>query len=129
MAKQLNDITLIVNNETVSYIADSLSWTDGFGEYTLRNAVLGGGQTETVFSKALETKIGMVKFSMPTTAKHENWKRDWKLNENDNVVELVGPSSSGFTKVFTAACITNDPESSSASEGTIEIEFKSAPAR
>lgn len=129
MAKQLNDITLIVNNEVVPYIADSLSWTDGFGEYLMRNAVVGGGQTETIFSKALETKIGMVKFSMPTTATHEDWKRQWKLLENANVVELVGPSDSGFTKVFTNAAIINDPESSSANEGNIEIEFKSDPAR
>lgn len=129
MVKQLNDITVVVNNEIVSYIADSLAWVDGFGEYTMRNAIVGGGQTETVFSKALETKKGMVKFSMPTTAKHEDWKRQWKLLENENVVELIGPVGSGFTKVFTAAAVLNDPESSSANEGNIEIEFNSNPAR
>lgn len=127
MVKQLNDITLIVNNEVVPYIADSLSWQDGLGEATVRNAVVGGGQTVSVYSKALETKVGMIKFSMPTTAQSEAWKRQWKLLEDQNVVELIG--TQGFSKVFTNAAILNDPESSSANEGNIEIEMKSDPAR
>lgn len=129
MATQLNDITILVNNEQVAYTADSLSWKDGAGEYNVRNAVVGGGQTEQVFSKDLSTKFGMVKFSMPTTTENEANKRKWKANDNNNVVELIGPVGAGFTKIFTQAAILEDPESNAATDGNIELEFQSNPAQ
>ena len=129
MAVQMNDITLMVNNVAVAYTADSLSWKDGFGNYSVRNAIVGGGQTEQVFSKDLATKVGMVKFSMPTTAENDSLKRQWKANNNNNVVELVGPRGSGFTKIFTQASILDDPEASAATDGNIEVEFNSNPAQ
>lgn len=129
MASQLNDISIFINNVQVAYTADSLSWKDGLGDYSIRNAVVGGGQTEQVFSKDLASKFGMVKFSMPTTDENEGNKRDWKSNDNNNVVELIGPSGSTFTKIFTQAAILEDPESNAATDGNIEIEFQSNPAQ
>jgi len=129
MPTQLNDIIILVNNVQVAYTSDSLSWKDGFGEYSVRNAVVGGGQSEQVFSKDLASKFGMVKFSMPSTEDSEELKRAWKVNDNNNVVELVGPSGSNFAKVFTQASILSDPETSAATDGNIEIEFQSNPAQ
>lgn len=129
MATQLNDITILVNDNAVAYTADSLSWKDGLGDSSVRNAVVGGGQTEQVFSKDLATKFGMVKFSMPTTEENEANKRAWKLNDNNNVVELIGPSSGSFTKIFTLAAILEDPESNAATDGNIEVEFNTNPAQ
>jgi len=129
MAVQMNDITVLVNNDAIAYTADSLSWKDGFGVYAVRNAIVGGGQTEQIFSKDLATKVGMVKFSVPTTAENDALKREWKSNDNNNVVELVGPRGSNFTKIFTLATILDDPESSAATDGNIEIEFNSNPAQ
>ena len=129
MATQLNDITIFVNDTPVAYTADSLSWKDGLGDSSVRNAVVGGGQTEQVFSKDLATKFGMVKFSMPTTEENEANKRAWKLNDNNNVVELIGPSSGSFTKIFTLAAILEDPESNAATDGNIEVEFNTNPAQ
>lgn len=129
MASQLNDISIFVNNNKIAYTSDSLSWKDGFGEYNVRNAVVGGGQTEQIFSKDLATKFGMVKFSMPTTEENEANKRAWKVNDNNNVVELIGPTGSRFTKIFTQCSIAEDPESNAATDGDIEIEFKSNPAQ
>lgn len=129
MATQLNDIVILVNNVQIAYTADSLAWKDGFGDYNVRNAVTGGGQTEQVFSKDLSTKFGMVKFSIPTTEENEANKRAWKANDNNNVVELIGPSGTDFTKIFTQASILEDPESNAATDGNIEIEFQSNPAQ
>ena len=129
MATQLNDITILVNNQQIAYAADSLSWKDGFGDYAIRNAVVGGGQTEQVFSKDLSSKFGMVKFALPTTVDNEALKRAWKSNDNNNVVELIGPTSGQFSKIFTQAAILEDPESNAATDGNIEIEFQSNPAQ
>ncbi len=129
MSTQLNDIVILVNNDQIAYTADSLSWTDGQGEYNIRNAIVGGGQTEQVFSKDLSTKFGMVKFSLPTTVENEDFKRAWKDNDNNNVVELIGPSGTNFTKIFTQAAIMGDPESNAATDGNIELEFRANPAQ
>jgi len=129
MATQLNDITILVNNVAVAYTADSLKWKDGSGVYSVRNAVIGGGETEQVFSKDLASKFGSVAFSMPTTEENEANKRAWKLNDNNNVVELIGPASGSFTKIFTEASILEDPESNAATDGNIEIDFNSNPAQ
>lgn len=129
MSTQLNDITILVNNKQIAYTPDSLSWKDGFGEYSIRNAVVGGGGSEQIFSKDLSSKNGMVKFSMPSTEENETNKRSWKANDNNNVVELIGPSGSTFAKIFTSAAIIDDPETSAATDGNIEIEFLSAPAQ
>ncbi len=129
MASQLNDIVIMINNTQIAYTADSLSWKDGFGDYNVRNAVVGGGQTEQIFSKDLASKFGMVKFSMPSTVENDKLKREWKVNNNENVVELIGSDGQNFTKVFTAAAILEDPETNAATDGNIEIEFQSNPAQ
>jgi len=129
MATQLNDIAVLVKNQQIAYEADSLSWSDGFGEYNIRNAVAGGGETEQVFSQDLATKFGMVKLSLPSTPENEANKRTWKANLNNNVVELIGPPGSGFTKIFTQAAIMGDPETNAATDGSIELEFRSNPAQ
>jgi len=129
MATQLNDITVLVNNAQIAYEADSLSWSDGFGEYSIRNAVAGSGQTEQIFSQDLKTKYGMVKFSLPSTPENEANKRAWKANLNNNVIELIGPPGSKFTKIFTQAAILGDPETNAATDGSIEMEFRSNPAQ
>lgn len=129
MGSQLNDIIILVNNKQIAYTADSLSWKDGLGESSVRNAVVGGGQTEQIYSEDLATKVGMAKFSMPTTVENEALKREWKVNKNENVVELVGPSGTNFSKIFTSAAILDDPESNAATDGNIEIEFQSNPAQ
>ncbi len=129
MASQLNDLSIFVNNVQVSYTADSLSWKDGFGEYNVRNAVVGGGETEPITSQNLESKKGMVKFSMPTTIIHERLKREWKQNFDQNVIEIVAADGQSFTKFFERATMTNDPESSGATDGNIEVEFETARAQ
>ena len=129
MTTQLNDIAIQINDVVIAYTADSLSWKDGLGDYLMRNAVVGGGQTEQVFSEDLASKVGMVKFSMPSTPENETNKRAWKLNKNQNVVELIGTSDSAFTKIFTQAAIIEDPETNAGTDGQIEIEFKSNPAQ
>lgn len=129
MPAQLNNLTIFVNNEVVSYEADSLSYHDGFGEYSVRNAVVGGGQTEQVFSEDLATRFGMVKFSVPSTTDSATLIRQWKANKNNNVVELQGQVEGvQFTRIFTQASILGNPEVNMATDGSAEIEFNSNPA-
>lgn len=129
MTTQLNDITIIVNNEPVAYTPDTLKWMDGLGEFKTRNATLGGGQSEKIFSRDLTTKIGKVDFSLPTTEQSQKLKRAWKLNGEENVIQLVGASGSDLALVFTQAVLVNDPESNAATDGDTEFNFETNPAQ
>jgi hypothetical protein len=129
MTTQNNDITILVNNKTIAYTADTLNSKDGLGVFSIRNSIVGGGQTEQVFSQDLATKVGMVKFSLPTTTENEALVRSWKINKNNNVVELIGAGGEDFTKIFTQAAILGDPEFNYATDGDVEVEFNSNPAQ
>lgn len=126
MAIQLNNIPILVNNDIVAYEANTLSYADGFGEYVVRNAVVGGGQTEQVFSEDLSTKFGMVKFSLPSTEDSAKLIREWKENKNNNVIELMGGTA--FSRAFTQGSIQGDPEVNLSTDGSVEVEFRSNPA-
>ncbi len=129
MPNQLNNVAILVNNDIIAYEANSLSYDDGFGEYNVRNAVVGGGQTEQVFSEDLATKFSMCKFSLPSTEDSTKLIREWKNNLNNNVVELVGTRGSTFTRIFTQASILGSPEINLSTDGTVEVEFRSNPAQ
>ena len=130
MANQLNNVAVLVNNDIIAYEANTLSYDDGFGEFSVRNAVIGGGQTEQVFSEDLATKFSMVKFSMPSTEDAAKLVREWKVNQNNNVVELQSSTGGAqFTRIFTQSSIQGNPEVNLATDGSVEIEFRSNPAQ
>ena len=129
MSVQLNNVAIFVNNDVVAYEANTLSYDDGFGEYSVRNAVVGGGQTEQVFSEDLATRFSMVKFSLPSTDDSAKLVREWKNNRNDNVVEIMSATGGNFTRIFTQASIQGNPEITLSTDGSVEIEFRSNPAQ
>lgn len=127
---QLNNVSVLVNNDIIAYEANTLSYDDGFGEYSVRNAVIGGGQTEQIFSEDLATKFSMVKFSLPSTEDSASLVREWKNNLNNNVVELQSSTGGAqFTRIFTQASIQSNPEINLSTDGTVEIEFRANPAQ
>lgn len=124
MAQQLNDVTLIINDVQVSYTGESLKITDGLGESSIRNQTAGAGQTDPVYSENLDSKTASVMFSFANTAANDKLKRAWKLAKNGNVIEVVGPPGSGYSKTITEAALVNDPEANFAQDGDIDLEFK-----
>ena len=129
MSVQLNNVAIFVNNDVVAYEANTLSYDDGFGEYSVRNAVVGGGQTEQIFSEDLATRFSMVKFSLPSTDDSAALVREWKNNRNNNVVEIMSATGGNFTRIFTQASIQGNPEVNLSTDGTVEVEFRANPAQ
>ena len=128
MSVQLNNVAIFVNNDVIAYEANTLSYDDGFAEYNVRNAVVGGSEGEQIFSEDLATKFSMCKFSLPSTEENVALIREWKNNRNNNVVELMSATGGNFTRVFTQASIQGNPEVNLSTDGTIEVEFKANPA-
>ena len=124
MPINISDATLIVNDEVIGTIANSVKYNDGFGEATQIGMSTGGGKVEPVYSRDLSTAIGKVVAEIPTTVANAELIRTWKANENRNVVQIVTETAEGsLTRTFTQAALTSDPEVSIGSEASITIEF------
>ena len=126
MAIQLSDAAVLVNDEVVAIVANSLKFTEGFGEQTVRAASVGGGATEQVYSRDIESALSKVMFELHTTPANISLARSWKALANANVVAIAGSTTEGdVTRTFTQAAMVNDPELEIGSEGMIAVEFAS----
>lgn len=126
---QLSDATFIVNDEPVATMPNSIAFTEGLGEQSMKAASLGGGEVEPIFANDLETSFAMVKCELPSTPENIKLARQWKTNRNDNVVQIIGKTSEGtVTRTFSRAALTADYEVGIGSDATIPIDFKSATA-
>ncbi len=129
MAVQLANPLVAVNNDPVPVTPNSVMYTEGLGEQTIRAASLGGGQVTPIYSKNIEQNFGSVTFEMPATVPNIGRARQWKANENQNVVTVTGTTPEGsLTRSFTQAAILNNYEVALGSETNVTIEFKSNPA-
>lgn len=126
MGVQLSNVAVSVNNEIISIKANSLAFTEGFGEQEISGAPAGGNQVEQIYGDDVETHVSMVKFDLPSTTANIERARAWKANKNDNLVQIAGKTKDGtFTRSFTEAAIVNDYEIGLGSDQVISLEFKS----
>lgn len=130
MTTQLSNPTVLVNNEPIGIIPNSLEYDEGLGEQNMRAASFGGDEVEPVYSDNIETKFGSVSFAIPSTIQNINLARAWKVNRNVNVVQIVGTTPDGgtLTKTFTSAALLNNYKIGLGAETDIPIEFKSRSA-
>ena len=129
MATQLADALVTVNNVPVAIMPNSLVYTEGLGEQVIRAASAGGGQVEQIYSNNIESNFSMINFAIPATVDNIAAARQWKSNQNQNVVEISGQTPEGsVTRTFTQAAILNDYEVALGSETDIPVEFKANPA-
>lgn len=129
MATQLTDPLVTVNNDPVAIKPNSVMFTEGLGEQSIRAASAGGGQVEQVYANNIESNFSQVKFEMPATVENIARAREWKANRNQNVVQITGRTPEGrVTRSFTQAGILNDYEVNLGVDTDIPIEFKANPA-
>jgi hypothetical protein len=123
---QLTDASVVANNELVGIVPNSLKYTEGFGEQSVRAASIGGGRVEQVYARNVESAFSKLMFDLPTTPENIVLARRWKANGNLNVFQIAGSTPEGdVTKTFTQAAVTNDYEVEIGSEGNISIEIAS----
>lgn len=125
--KALSTAQVIINNVVYPIVPNSLNFTEGFGEYTMRASSVGAGKTETIFSENAENKMSKVKFEMYPTAENIESIREWKSNLNENLIE-VSDSPSEFSRSFSNACLVNDYEVNIGSDTTISLEWSADPS-
>lgn len=125
MAVQLTDASVIANNEVVGVTPNSVKFTEGFGEQSVRVMASGGGKTEPVIANNVETNKGKFMFAMPATVDNIKLARQWKSNPGQNVFQVAGSTVEGdVNRTFTQATVVNDYEVPVATEGDIELEIE-----
>lgn len=121
---QLTDAAVVINNENVGVTPNSVEFDEGRGEQIVRPVSIGEGKTEQVYANNLETNIGAVKFSMPSTVENVALALSWKTNKNRNVVSIAGSTDDGdLTRTFTQAALVANYKIPIGTEADIEIEF------
>ncbi len=130
MSIQLSDATVTVNNNTVAIVPNSLIYTEGKGEQTMRAASVGGGTVEQVYANNVETSLSKCNFDLMATIDNIDLAREWKVNLNQNLVQVTGTTPDGkkLSRTFTQAAVLNDYEVALGSDTNITIEFMSNPA-
>lgn|SRR5512139_497441 len=129
MSEQLSNASVIINNEPIAIMPNSLAFTEGLGEQNMRAASIGGSQTEQVFSDNIEMRYGTIKFDIPATIANIAKARQWKQNKNQNLVQIAGKTVDGnLTRTFSQAALLSNYEVPLSSDGKITLEWRSNPA-
>lgn len=126
---QLSDAVVLLNNEKIGIVPNTLKFNLGRGEQTQLVVSDGEGQVSLVFSDNVESKIAMVSFDMRTTLDNIELVDEAKLRGNDNTVQLIlKGSETTRTYTFRGAAITSQVEYGVGSDTVIPIEVASLPA-
>ena len=129
MATQLANATVLINNQAFAIVPNTLVFTEGQGEQTIKAASTGGGGVEQIYTDDVETKFSMVKFELFATVDGIEDTKSIKSQLNNNVVQIFGNTPEGsITRTFTKAALLTDPEKALGTDTTIPVEFKSNPA-
>lgn len=129
MSEQLANAAVTVNNVPVAITPNSLTFTEGLGEQTIRAASVGGAEVEQVFSQNIESNFSKVSFDMPATVDNIELAREWKVNGNANLVQIAGRTAEGrVTRTFSKAALLNDYDIPLGSDTNITIEFTASKA-
>jgi hypothetical protein len=129
MSEQLSNGSVLVNNDVVAIIPNTLTYTEGLGEQSIRAASAGGNQTEQVFSDNVEMRYSTIKFELPSTITNIEKLRQWKQNKNQNLVQIQGRTADGtLSRTFSQAALLTDYEVPLTNDGNITVEWRSNPA-
>lgn len=115
--------TVMVNGVSVAIKPNSFSYKEGFGERKVRIASGGGGTLTQVVSEDIETQLSTCKFMLYSTSDNVSLVRTWQKDGDANAVEVTDKDN--FSRVFTNAIITNDPDVALGVDGELEVEFTS----
>ena len=134
MAVVLANPQVVVNNISLAIKANSLDFTEGFGEQIVRAASAGGASVVQILADNIEDNFSEVKFSLEPTIDNINNARVWKSNPGGNVISVTGTVTDGtteqtFSRTFSKASVTNNYSVMLGADTSVDLEWKSEPAQ
>jgi hypothetical protein len=125
----VNDPQVTLNDELLAIVANSVSYTTGDGERSVKAAGTGGGKGVLTISENVETKISTAKFSVFTTVDNADTVEQAIKRLSNNVLVIAGtdPFGNSLRKTFTNSVIMNNPEFNLQADGQVDVEIASDP--
>jgi hypothetical protein len=124
--KLLSNPTVKINNVVVMPKANSVSIASGKGEKTVKGVSSGGGFVDVAVSEDVETKVGKIKMSFPTTQENIEILRSWQ-SIDISIGNVVSVTEDNFHAVMVGAIVINDPEMMIGVDESFEVEFHGRP--
>lgn len=118
--RKIVDATLIIDNNVIGYVPNTLKFTEGFGEQSVRVQTGGGGSVQQVVADNVSMRQSKVMFDVEPTAANIELLRSIKNDQNGHVITI---STSGLTRTVTGAILTSDYEVGLGTEEVISVEF------
>lgn len=119
--------SVIVNNDIVAILPNSLVIKTGKGNKMVRPQSAGGDSVSNVITEDAETKKSMVKFSMYNTKTATDLLADWQ-SSTDGVSIQVSERKSSYQANFRRMHVIEDPEIALSADGNLEINFEGQPS-
>lgn len=111
-----------VNNTNVAIVPNSIQYSEGLGEQSVKTASGGGKSVVLVTSDNAEQLMSMVKFRLHSTEQNIELARSWKVNTGKNAVTITNPGGE-FTRTFLSATVVNNYPVDLGADKDFEIEF------
>ena len=119
LKKVISAVQVRVDSKDYSIIAGSLSYDDGFAERTVINTEAG----EIVYGEDPSTRVGMIKFSVPSTGENLDSIRKFQRG----LVTVKFYDDDDFTRTMGSGVCLNGSEKSTGSDGNFEVSFEGDP--
>ncbi len=122
MANAITTPALLINNEVIDIVPNSLSFTRGVGTRTVKPQSAGGSQLTNVTFVNVEEAKGHIKFKVYNT--EENISKIQTIQDafDANVAQFT--SKEGLNGTMQNAIIINDPEFVLGADSTTEVEMQ-----
>lgn len=117
--------TVVVNDDTIEITPNSLKYKLGKGDINIRTQQAGTSVT-TVVNEDAETKLSMVGFSMILTETADVQVDKWLEARTGGGVTIEFFDGS-IARAFKGMVLVTEPERSTGSEGSVELEFQGPP--
>ncbi len=117
--------TVVVNDDTIEIVPNSLKYKLGLGDVNIRTQQSGTVVT-TVVNEDAETKLSMVSFSQILTGVSDAQVQVW-LEARVNGGVTIEFFDGSIARSFRSMVLVTEPERITGSEGSVELEFQGPP--
>jgi hypothetical protein len=112
---------LLINNERVSYIPNTLSYNLGIPT-TQSNPAISGNTVIQNYSRDYSQAKGMVKFDMVNTRENLTFFKNWVANYQANAIQMI--FDNGTTVLYATAAIKSQTDFSTGNDSKLTVEFE-----
>lgn len=119
----LSNPTLRVNNETIGFKPNSISFKLGKGEKSVKGVSEGEGSSDVAMSENIEDRVGMIKFSLFSDPVLIELFNVW-ASQDINIGNDVKIFDRRFNATLVRGIVVNDPDINSGVDAEFEVDFK-----